>query len=50
MGNLLYFIAVVLVILWLLGFFIFHLGTLIHWLLVIAVIAVLLKIIRAASK
>jgi len=50
MGNLLYFIAVVLVILWLLGFFIFHLGTLIHWLLVIAVIAVLLKIIRSASK
>jgi len=50
MGNLLYFIAVVLVVLWLLGFFIFHLGTLIHWLLVIAVIAILLKIIRAAAK
>jgi hypothetical protein len=50
MGNLLYYIAVALVILWLLGFFLFHLGTLIHWLLVIAVIAVLLKIIRAAAK
>jgi len=50
MGNLLYFVAVVLVILWLLGFFVFHAGMLIHWLLVIAVIAVLLKIIRAASK
>lgn len=50
MGRLLYFIAVVLVILWLLGFFVFHLGTLIHWLLIIAVIAVLLKIIRAAAK
>ncbi|HTB30897.1 MAG TPA: lmo0937 family membrane protein [Bacteroidia bacterium] len=46
MGNLLYIIAVILVIMWLLGFFIFHLGTLIHWLLVIAVIAILLKIIR----
>jgi hypothetical protein len=50
MGNLLYFIAVILVIFWLLGFFVFHLGTLIHWLLVIAVIAVLLKIIRVAAK
>ncbi|HTA27694.1 MAG TPA: lmo0937 family membrane protein [Bacteroidia bacterium] len=50
MGCLLYFIAVALVILWLLGFFVFHLGTLIHWLLVIAVIAVLLKIIRWGAK
>ena len=50
MRNLLYFIAVVLVILWLLGFFVFHAGTLIHWLLVLAVIAVLLKIIKEAAK
>ena len=50
MGNLLYFIAIVLVIMWLLGFFVFHLGTLIHWLLIIAVIAVLLKIIRWGAK
>ena len=50
MGRLLYFIAVVLVILWVLGFFVFHLGTLIHWLLVIAVIAILLKIIREAGR
>jgi hypothetical protein len=50
MGNLLYIIAVILVILWLLGFFVFHLGTLIHWLLVIAVIAILLKIIRWGAE
>lgn len=50
MGKLLYLIAIALVILWILGFFIFHLGTLIHWLLVIAVIAVLLKIIKEAAK
>jgi hypothetical protein len=50
MGDLLYIIAALLVVLWLLGFFVFHLGTLIHWLLVIAVIAILLKIIREASK
>ena len=50
MGKLLYLIAIVLVILWLLGFFVFHAGTLIHWLLVIAIIAVLLKIIKEASR
>jgi len=47
MNNLLYIIAVILVIGWLLGAFAFHVGGgLIHILLVIAVIAVLLQIIR----
>lgn len=42
----LYAIAVVLLILWLLGFFAFHIGGgLIHLLLVIAVIVVLLNVI-----
>lgn len=45
MGNLLYLIAVLLVIGWLVGFVGFHAGGLIHLLLVIAVIAVLLRII-----
>jgi len=45
MANLLYLIAVVLVIGWAVGFFAFHAGWLIHALLVIAVIAVLLRII-----
>jgi Family of unknown function (DUF5670) len=46
MGNLLYIIAVILIIGWLVGFFAFHAGGLIHALLVIAVIAVLLRIIQ----
>ena len=49
MGNLLYIIAVILVIAWAIGFLGFHTGGIIHILLVIAVIAFLLKIIRRAS-
>ncbi|MBO0359073.1 lmo0937 family membrane protein [Hymenobacter sp. BT186] len=51
MGNLLYIIAVVLILIWALGFF-GVLGTgmqgnnLIHILLVIAIIAILLRVIR----
>jgi tryptophan-rich sensory protein len=47
MGNLLYVIAVILVIGWLIGFFGFQAGGgIIHILLVIAVIAVILRIIQ----
>jgi hypothetical protein len=49
MGNLLYLIAVILVIAWLIGFLGYHAGGLIHILLVIAVIAILLRLIRGAS-
>ena len=49
MGNLLYIIAVILVIAWIAGFFVFHTGGLIHILLVIAVIAVVLRIIQGRS-
>ena len=45
MGNLLYIIAVILVVFWAIGFLGYHAGGIIHLLLVIAVIAVLLKII-----
>jgi hypothetical protein len=45
MENLLYIIAVILVIAWAVGFVGFHAGGLIHILLVIAVIAVLFRII-----
>lgn len=49
MGNLLYIVAVVLVIIWAISFFGgFYTGGIIHILLVLAVIAVLLKVIRAA--
>ena len=46
MGNILYILAVVLVIAWLLGYFAFHVTSgLIHVLLVAAVIVFLLKLI-----
>ena len=46
MSNLLYTIAIVLVILWALGFFVYNVGSLIHILLVIAIIAVLFRLIK----
>jgi hypothetical protein len=45
MGNILYIIAVLLIIGWVIGFFAYSAGSLIHILLVIAVIAILLQII-----
>ena len=48
MGGLLYIIAVILIIAWAIGFFGYHSGGLIHVLLVIAIIAILLRVIRSA--
>ncbi len=42
----LYLIAVILIIGWILGFFVFSAGGLIHVLLVIAIIAIILRLIR----
>jgi hypothetical protein len=42
----LYVIAVILLIGWALGFFVFSAGSIIHVLLVIAIIAILLRLIR----
>jgi len=42
----LYLIAVILLIGWVLGFFVFSAGSLIHILLVVAIIAILLRLIR----
>jgi len=50
MGNILYLIAVILIIAWIIGFFGYHAGGgLIHILLVIAIIAILLRVIRGAA-
>lgn len=46
MNNLLYVIAVVLIIGWILGFFVYSASGLIHLLLVIALIAIVLRLIR----
>ena len=42
----LYIIAVILIIGWLLGFFVFSAGKLIHILLVVAIIVIILRLIR----
>ncbi|MEP7170068.1 MAG: lmo0937 family membrane protein [Bacteroidota bacterium] len=50
MGNLLYAIAVIMIIAWLLGMFAFHVsGGLIHALLVIAVIAVIVRLVQGKN-
>ncbi|QKJ32492.1 lmo0937 family membrane protein [Mucilaginibacter mali] len=49
MRSLLYIIAVILIIGWLLGVFMYSAGGLIHVLLVIAVIALLLGLIRGST-
>lgn len=46
MGNLLYTIAIILVLLWAIGFFAYSAGGLIHILLGIAVVAVILQLIK----
>lgn len=45
MGNLLYYVAVILIIAWLIGFVGYNAGGIIHVLLIIAAVAVLLRII-----
>lgn len=46
MSNLLYVIAVILVIAWAIGFFAYSAGGIIHILIVIAIIAIILRVIR----
>lgn len=45
MRNILYIVAVILIIGWLIGYFAFSAGSLIHALLVIAIIAILFNLI-----
>ena len=49
MGNLLYIIAVIFVIAWLVGFVGYNVGGLIHILLAIALIAVILRVIQGKN-
>jgi hypothetical protein len=46
MGNLLYIIAVILIIGWLVGYFGYNAGGLIHILLLIALVAIILRVIQ----
>lgn len=49
MSDLLYVLAVILIIGWILGAFVFSVGNIIHILLVVAIIAILLRLIRGRS-
>ena len=46
MSNILYLVAIVLLIAWAFGFFVYSAGSIIHILLVIAIIAILLRVIN----
>lgn len=48
-GSILYVIAIILVIAWAIGFWGYNAGYLIHILLVVAVIAIILRLIRGNS-
>jgi uncharacterized membrane protein len=48
MRSLLYLIAVIVIIGWIFGFFVYSAGAVIHLLLVIAAIAIILAVIRRA--
>jgi len=50
MNNLLYYIAVIIIIVWAIGFFAYGTSGIIHILLVIAVIAIALRLIRGGSN
>ncbi len=50
MGNLLYVIAVILIIVWAIGFIGYNAGGIIHILLVIALISVILRVIQGRAK
>jgi hypothetical protein len=49
MSSLLYLIALILIIGWIFGFFVYSVGGLIHILLVLAVISILLRLIGGRS-
>ncbi|MFI0491188.1 lmo0937 family membrane protein [Flavobacterium sp.] len=49
MSNLLYTIAIILIIFWAIGFFAYSAGSMIHILLVIAIVAILLRLIQGKS-
>jgi uncharacterized membrane protein YtjA (UPF0391 family) len=46
MGNLLYIVAVILIIAWAIGFFAYSAGGIVHILLVIAIIAIIIRLLQ----
>ncbi len=49
MSNLLYTVAIILIIMWAIGFFAFSAGGVIHILLIIAVVAIILRVIQGRN-
>jgi hypothetical protein len=49
MSGLLYVVAVILVIIWAINYFVLNAGSIIHVLLVLAVVAVLIRIIKGKA-
>ncbi len=50
MSNILYFVAIIFIIFWAIGFFAYSVGAIIHLLLVLAFISILLRIIQGNKK
>nr|WP_321413704.1 lmo0937 family membrane protein [uncultured Allomuricauda sp.] len=50
MGNLLYTVAVILIIAWAIGFLGYNAGRIIHVLLVIAIIAIIMRIVQGKKS
>ncbi|MFO7655805.1 MAG: lmo0937 family membrane protein [Bacteroidales bacterium] len=50
MGNVLYLVAIVLIIFWVIGFFAFSVGAIIHLLLVIALISILVRLFSGNKR
>jgi hypothetical protein len=50
MGNILYIIAVILIIGWAIGFFGYAVGGLIHLLLVIAVVVIVIRLLQGRNS
>lgn len=50
MGNLLYVVAVILIIGWAIGYLGYHTGGIIHILLVVAIIAIIVNLIQGRKR
>lgn len=49
MSNLLYILAVILILLWATGYYAYDIGNVIHILLVIALVAIILRVIKGKN-
>jgi len=50
MNNSFYIVALILVVAWAIGFFVYSAGSIIHLLLIIAIIAIILRVIQSKKS